>query len=102
MLTSSGYGAISPIGPAKVYRARAGRGERAQAIPGSSNYDSVTLSASGQDSGFLNLVSQLSREVRTATTTGDIASLRQQVASGEYVPDPMAIAARILFLGEGK
>lgn len=29
-------------------------------------------------------------------------ALRQQVASGEYTPDPMAIAARILFLGEGR
>ena len=102
MLTSSGYGAISSIGPAKVYRTRAGRSDRAPVIPGSSNYDSVTLSASGQDSSFLDLVSQLSREVRTATTTGDIAALRQQVASGEYTPDPMAIAARILFLGEGQ
>ena len=50
----------------------------------------------------LEMVSQLSREVRTATTTGDIAALRQQVASNQYVPDPMAIAARILFLGEGQ
>ena len=103
MLTSSGYGAISSIGPAKVYRTKAGRNDRAQVIPGSSsNYDSVTLSASSQDSRFLDMVSQLSREVRTATTTGDIAALRQQVASNQYVPDPMAIAARILFLGEGQ
>ncbi len=50
----------------------------------------------------MGLVSRLSQEVRTATTTGDIAALRQQVASGEYTPDPMAIAARILFLGEGQ
>ena len=50
----------------------------------------------------MGLVSRLSQEVRTATTTGDITALRQQVASGEYVPDPMAIAARILFLGEGR
>ena len=101
MLTSSGYGAISPIGPAKVYRTRAGRSERAQVSPGSS-YDSVTLSASGQDSRFLGLVSKLSREVRTATTTGDIAALRQQVADKTYKPDPMAIAGRILLLGEGR
>ncbi|MBD5133593.1 MAG: flagellar biosynthesis anti-sigma factor FlgM [Clostridiales bacterium] len=102
MLTSSGYGAISSIGPAKVYRTRAGRNAQAQVISGSSNYDSVTLSASGQDSRFLDLVSQLSREVRTATTTGDIAALRQQVADNTYTPDPMAIAGRILFLGEGR
>lgn len=102
MLTSSGYGAISSIGPAKVYRTRTGRGDRAQVAPGSSSYDSVTLSAGGQDSRFLGLVGRLSQEVRTATTTGDIAALRQQVAESRYTPDPMAIAARILFLGEGR
>ena len=42
MLTSSGYGAISPIGPAKVFRTKTGRDNKAQAVPGSTNYDSVT------------------------------------------------------------
>lgn len=102
MLTSSGYGAISPIGPAKVYQAKAGRDKKAPVLPGSNKYDSVTLSTPSQSSRFhMGLVSRVSQEVRTATTTGDIAALRQQVASGEYTPDPMAIAARILFLGEG-
>ena len=102
MLTSSGYGAISLVGPAKVYQAKAGRGSKAQVLQGS-KYDSVTLSTPSQDSRFhMGLVSRVSQEVRTATTTGDIAALRQQVASGEYTPDPMAIAARILFLGEGR
>lgn len=60
----------------------------------------MTLSTPNQDSRFhMGLVSRVSQEVRTATTTGDIAALRQQVASGEYTPDPMAIAARILLLG---
>lgn len=102
MLTSSGYGAISPIGPAKVYRASKGRDNRVLAAPGSSKYDSVTLSSSSQDSRFLGLVGRLSQEVRTATTTGDIAALRQQVAENRYTPDPASIAARILLLGEGK
>ena len=102
MLTSSGYGAISSIAPPKVYRAKAGRDGRAQAAAGGSNFDSLTLSASGQDSRFLGLVSRLSQEVRTVTTTGDIAALRQQVADNQYVPDPASIAARILFLGEGQ
>ena len=102
MLTSSGYGAISPIGPAKVYRASKGRDNRVLAAPGSSKYDSVTLSSSSQDSRFLGLVGRLSQEVRTATTTGDIAALRQQVSERQYIPDPMSIAARILFLGEGQ
>ncbi len=103
MLTSSGYSAISAIGPTKVYQAKAGRGNKAKVLQGSNKYDSVTLSTPNQDSRFhMGLVSRVSQEVRTSTTTGDIAALRQQVASGEYTPDPMAIAARILFLGEDR
>ena len=101
MLTSPGYNPISPVAPPKVYGAKAGRGARTKTSLGSSNYDSVTLSAPGQDNRFMGLVSKLSQEVRTATTTGDIAALRQQVADHTYTPDPGAIAARILLLGEG-
>ncbi len=103
VLTSSGYGAISSIAPAKVYRTAAGRKERISAGSGGNLYDSVTISSASQGSRFhMEMVSRMAQEVRTATTTGDIADLRQQVASGEYTPDPMAIAARILFLGEGR
>jgi len=65
-------------------------------------YDSVVISESARkaDPFHMELVSRLTQEVRTATTTGDISALREQVASGEYVPDPMAIAARMLFFGE--
>lgn len=107
MLTSSGYGAISSIAPTnKVYRSKAEREGRTQAASsslGHDSYDSVTLSQPSQNNRFhMDLVSRLSQEVRTSTTTGDIAKLRQQVASGEYTPDPMSIAARMLFLGEGR
>ena len=100
MLTSPNYGAISPIALPKLYGAKAGRGVRAQVSSGSGNYDSVTLSTPCQDNRFMSLVSKLSQEVRTATTTGDIAALRQQVADRTYTPDPSSIAARILLLGE--
>ena len=100
LLTSPGYNAISSIAPSKVYNTKAGRGARTKIASGSSNYDSVTLSAPGQDNRFMGLVSRLSQEVRTATTTGDIAALRQQVADHTYTPNPNSIAARILLLGE--
>ena len=61
MLTPSGYGAISSIAPAKVYRTKAGRDSRAQVTVGANNYDSFTLSTPGQDSSFLGLVSRLPR-----------------------------------------
>ena len=102
VLTSPGYGAISPIAPPKVYGTKAGRSTRAQVSSGNSNYDSLTLSAPWQDNRFMGLVSKLSQEVRTATTTGDIAALRQQVADHTYTPDPSSMAARILLLGEGR
>ena len=103
MLTSSRYGAISSVAASKVYKPKTEREIRAQSVSGGNSYDSydsVTLSTPSQDSRFhMELVSRMSQEVRTATTTGDIAALRALVASGEYTPDPMAIAARILFLG---
>jgi len=48
----------------------------------------------------MEMVSRLSREVRTANTTGDIQELHREVSAGEYTPDPAAIAARMLFLVE--
>ena len=101
VLTSSGYGAITPIAPAKVYRTRAGRDGRPQAAPGINNYDSVTLSAPSQGSRFhMGLVSRLSQEVRTATTTGTVNALREQVQAGTYKVDAGAIARKMLLLGE--
>lgn len=103
MLTSSRYAPISSVAPSKVYTPKTERETRGQSVSGGNSYDSydsVTLSTPSQDSRFhMELVSRMSQEVRTATTTGDIAALREQVASGEYTPNPMIIAARILFLG---
>ena len=100
MLTSSGYSAITSVAPSKVYRAKTERESRTKPVSGSIDRDSVTLSVPSGDSRFhMALVSRLAQEVRTATTTGDIAALRQQVADRGYTPDPMSIAAKILFLG---
>ena len=65
------------------------------------SYDCAVFSSEASESGFQrSLVSRLSQEVRTANTTGSIQSLRAAVLSGEYVPDCMAIAGRMLFLAE--
>ena len=53
-----------------------------------------------QKKHLMDMVGRLSQEVRTANTTGDIQALRQQVSTGTYTPDPMAIAARMLFMVE--
>lgn len=101
MLSPSAYTAVSSVGPAKVYRANMEREDRIRAAAdthGSEKYDSVTLSAPSQSKFHLALVGRLTQEVRTATTTGDIAALRRQVAEHQYTPDPAAIARRIMFL----
>ena len=47
---------------------------------------------------FLDAVSSLSHQVRTANTTGKIQELRSQVSSGEYRVDAREVAARMLLM----
>ncbi len=63
------------------------------------SYDCVSISygADNSDSFQKELVSRISQEIRTATTTGKIQELRNAVLSGEYKPDPDRIAKSILF-----
>lgn len=105
MLTPSSYNAISSLGPTNVYRTNTEREKRLQAASmsrSSEKFDSVTLSSAASDRSpfHMQLVGRLSQEVRTATTTGDINTLRQEVSEHRYTPDPAAIARRIMFLTE--
>lgn len=101
MLTSSGSNLISSVGRSQRYYPTTEREIHPQTTPPEGKYDCVTLSpGSDENRVFKDLVGQLTQEVRTATTTGDIRTIRQQVISGEYQPDACAIAARMLFLGE--
>lgn len=63
------------------------------------NYDFSSFSTvtDSHDRFQMELVSRLSREVRTSTTTGQIQELRRSVAAGEYHPDPAKIAKSLLF-----
>lgn len=100
MLTSSGSGPVSSVSRPRTYYTPRRPDTSAPASAGR-NYDSAAFSPIPEERGaFLNMVSRLSQEVRTATTTGDIQALRQQVAAGEYTPSAEAIAARMLFLSE--
>lgn len=102
MLTSSSRpGADSSVAASKAYYPTLKRGAFTSSAL-EHKYDSATFSPlpEGKSAFQMQLVSRLSQEVRTATTTGDIQSLRQAVSSGEYTPDPMAIAGRMLFLAE--
>ncbi|WP_297980693.1 hypothetical protein [uncultured Oscillibacter sp.] len=102
MLTSSSRpGPVSSVAASKAYYSTLRRGASAQSAV-EHKYDSATFSPlpEGRSAFQMQLVSRLSQEVRTATTTGDIQALRQSVSTGEYTPDPMAIAGRMLFLTE--
>ena len=101
MRTSSRSGIMPSVGRSQIYYTPATeRDTHTHTIGGDSGkFDSITISASNTDS-FKTIVGRISQEVRTTTTTGDIRNLRQEVAAGTYQPDPSAIAARILFIGE--
>ncbi|WP_295740425.1 flagellar biosynthesis anti-sigma factor FlgM [uncultured Oscillibacter sp.] len=102
MLTSSSRPSpVSSVAASKSYYSTLRRGSSAQSAV-EHKYDSATFSPlpEGRSAFQMQLVSRLSQEVRTATTTGDIQALRQSVSTGEYTPDPMAIAGRMLFLTE--
>lgn len=99
MLTSTGSGAISSVGRTKTYYPAQKRGRCPSPPPGP--IMTLSISAPAGRRGFqMEVVSRLSREVRTANTTGDIQELRREVSAGRYSPDPMAIAGRMLFLVE--
>lgn len=104
MRTSSRSGIIPSVGRSQLYYTPAAeRDSHTQSVAAESGkFDSVTLSAdSSTNSFYKTLVGRLTQEVRTATTTGDIRTLRSEVAAGTYKPDASAIAARMLFIGEG-
>ena len=66
----------------------------------SRRFDSVTISTeSGRGAFELELRVRLSQEVRTATSSGMIAELREQVRSGAYQVDAKEIARKMLLLG---
>lgn len=64
-------------------------------------FDSVTIRAAdgGQSAYMMELRSKISQEVRTATSSGRVAELREQIRSGAYRPDPSAIARKMCLLG---
>lgn len=65
-------------------------------------FDQVTISGAdtGQNHFAMQLKSKISQEVQTATTTGALAALRQEIEAGTYEPDPSAIARKMLFFEE--
>ena len=88
---------ISPISPRMIRS-----GERVDHEPHREdigNFDKVTLqrrNLSPEQSFTLEMIGRVAQEVRAATTTGDIQSLHDKVAAGQYQIDTDEIVRRIL------
>lgn len=101
MINMSNINPLTSAGSVRVNKRR-GYGSAASKPAGAAEkFDQVTLSAhEGEDPVKMELQSKLSQEVRTATTTGTLSALRQEVQSGQYQVDPNSIAKKLLLLGE--
>ena len=74
---------------AKLQRSDAGR-----------RFDSILLSTGehARSSFEMELRGKISQEVRTATSSGQVAALREQVQSGAYQVDAREIAKKMLLM----
>ncbi len=64
------------------------------------NYDQFELSQppQGEEKQCKELVAQISSEIRSQTTRGQLAEIKAQIQAGTYQPDPYEIAARMLLI----
>ncbi len=93
---SSFQGAVHAIPVRQPYVAAQQNGKTAH------RFDKVTISGTetGHSSFEMQLTGRISQDVRAATTTGSLSSLRQEIESGSYQPDPNMIARKMLFFEE--
>lgn len=99
MIEFSRSGILPVGGPVRTGRAQPARKARTGAREG--RYDQVTIHAHENDAFMAEMKSRIAQDVRTATTTGEIRQLHDQVQAGEYRIDAGNIARRMLLLGEG-
>lgn len=103
MMNTQIYDILHSAPVAKPYKAPSAHGAVSAVHEDASNFDSVSIShqEEGMSRFRKELVSRISSDIRTCTTTGRIQDLRQAVASGSYHPDPAKIAKCMLFQLEG-
>ncbi len=87
---------------ARVYQSQAGGAAIVQRGVMPRRFDSVMLSTTEGARGAreMELRGRISQEVRTATSSGQVAALREQVRNGTYQVDAREIAKKMLLLGE--
>lgn len=97
-----GVGSVHSMTPSSIYTGTV-RHDIAPSENNTNQFDSVFISAKRNERDLLQKewVGRISQEVRTATSADELRGIKNAVANGTYVPDPMAIAGRMLLLGEG-
>ena len=85
---------------ARAYQAQSGGTAKMQRSGASRRFDSIMLSGGeGTRSNFeMALRGKISQEVRTATSSGQVAALREQVQSGTYQVDARETARKMLLM----
>ena len=100
MMIPGGANVSSTAGLARKYPQGRGSASVQKEETPARRFDSVMISENGSGTAMLDLKSRLSYEVRTATSTDRVSSLREQIRNGTYRPDPMEIARKMLLMGE--
>ena len=63
-------------------------------------FDSVTISGENSRMFAMEARRALSNEIRSASFSGSVSALREEVREGTYQPDSMEIARKMLLFGE--
>lgn len=85
----------------RIYQGQMGGAAKMQRGSATRRFDSITLTGGdGTRSSFeMELRGKISQEVRTATSSGQVAALREQVQSGTYQVDARETARKMLLMG---
>lgn len=96
----SGANIAAAEAAARAYQAQSGGTAKLQRGGASRRFDSITLSGGdGARNGFeMALRGKISQEVRTATSSGQVAALREQVQNGTYQVDARETARKMLLM----
>lgn len=70
--------------------------------PVSQNFDQIDISSrpTGEEKKILDLVSQISQDIRIRPTHNELKALGEQVQNGSYEPNPDDIAAALLLVNK--
>ena len=96
----SGANIAAAEAAARAYQGQSAGAAKLQRGGASRRFDSIMLSGgNGTRSTFeMELRGKISQEVRTATSSGQVAALREQVQNGTYQVDARETARKMLLM----